>query len=203
MNQPSRNTRRPQRKALHPRRRWWPAAVTLAVIAVGAAVLVTATHTSTASHDARLTGRAAAPDGEFTTITGNATSVSAYRGQAVLLWFVTTFCGSCQAGTQAVTANIDQFTNHHVKVVELELADNLGGSGPDIASFAATNGKTSLTNPDWVLGTASQQLTTTYDPGSYLDIYYLIDPAGHVVYANSSPDATMNPLLDHVRALTT
>lgn len=171
------------------------------MIAAGVAVLVTATHASTASHDARLTGRAVAPDGEFTTLTGTPASVSAYRGQAVLLWFVTTFCGSCQAGTQAVAANIDQFANHHVKVVELELADNLGGAGPDIASFAAANAKTSLTNPNWIWGTASQQLTTTYDPGSYLDIYYLIDPAGHVVYANSSPDATMSPLLDHVRAL--
>ena len=202
MSQPSRRAPRPNRRSRRPTWRWGPAAVTAAAIALGAAVLVVATNTKTTARTNLVTDQAAAPDGQFTTIKGTTTSVRALRGQAILLWFVTTFCGSCQAGTQAVSANIDQFTHQHVKVVELELADNLGGSGPDIASFAAANAKTSLANPNWVWGTASQQLTTTYDPGSYLDIYYLIDPAGHVVYANSSPDATMSPLLGHVRALT-
>lgn len=112
-----------------------------------------------------------APNGPFTAIAGEPTSVRALRGQPVLLWFVTTFCGSCQVGTQPVTQQIGQFAAQHVKVVELELSDNLGGGGPDIATFARTNAQTSLTNRSWLWGTASQQLTSTYDPDNHLDIY--------------------------------
>jgi hypothetical protein len=123
------------------------------------------------------------------------------RGQPVLVWLVTTFCDSCAAGTQAMTQKIDEFAQHHVKVVELELADNLGGGGPDIATFGRRVAGKSFTHSAWLWGTAFQQLTSTYDPKSLLDVYYLLDARGRVIYINSSPEATMDALLARVTRL--
>jgi cytochrome oxidase Cu insertion factor (SCO1/SenC/PrrC family) len=49
---------------------------------------------------------ALASNGSFTTTSGANQTVSALRGQPTLLWFVTTWCSSCQAGTQAMTGQI-------------------------------------------------------------------------------------------------
>jgi hypothetical protein len=42
-------------------------------------------------------------------------------------------------------------------------------------------------------------MTTTYDPMSFLDIYYLIDAHGRIAYADSNPDSTMSALLNQVK----
>jgi hypothetical protein len=83
-------------------------------------------------------------------------------------------------------------------VVELELAGDLGQPGPAIADFAAQLAGTAYHNPDWTFGSASPALTSTYDPNGYLDTYYLLDVAGHAVYVNGSPSATMGQLLGEV-----
>jgi hypothetical protein len=44
----------------------------------------------------------------------------------------------------------------------------------------------------------NQSPLRAYDPNGYLDIYYLLDSAGHVAYFNGSPSATMGQLLDAV-----
>jgi thiol-disulfide isomerase/thioredoxin len=149
----------------------------------------------------RLAIGASAPTGSFTTINGQTRSIADLRGQPALVWFVTTFCDSCAAGTQAMATKIDQFAQHHVKVVELQLAGNLGGDGPDIAAFGRDIAGARFSHPAWLWGIASQQLTNTYDPKALLDLYYLIDAQGHIVYINGSPDATMDALLQHINTL--
>src|SRR5579875_2918711 len=109
-----------------------------------------------------------APDGTFTTISGQTERVASLRGQPTLLWFVTTWCDSCQAGTRTMSAQLDALRATGVRVVELELYQDLG---------------------------------QTYDPQSYLDIYYLLDEHGRIVYVNSSPSASMPELLAQARAL--
>ena len=86
-------------------------------------------------------------------------------------------------------------------MTELELADNLGGGGPNITSFGRQLVGKDFTNPTWLWGTASQRLTSAYDPKSYEDIYFLLDAKGHVVYINNSPASTLDGLLAHVNAL--
>lgn len=146
-----------------------------------------------------------APDGGFTTAAGKPGSVAALRGHPTLLWFVATWCSSCQAGTQVVAQNIARLQAQGVRVVELKLYRNLGGpnTGPeaDMTSFAHHYAGTAAANPNWTFGTASQQLTRRYDPRGYLDIYYLLDTGGHIRYANGSPASTMPDLLQHVTAL--
>ncbi len=186
-----------------PRRRWWGRATALVIVAVIAVVVGVALHRAGRPQSPHLAPTASAPDGEFTTITGQRTTIAALRGQPALIWFVTTFCSSCEAGTKTMAQHIHQFAQQRVKVVELKTADNLGGGGPDIATFGRQFAGAKFTHPDWVWGTASQALTTAYDPKGYLDVYYLLDAGGHIVYVNSAPDSTMDALLQHVVALRT
>jgi thiol-disulfide isomerase/thioredoxin len=142
-----------------------------------------------------------APQGVYTSVHGDTASVSSLRGTPMLVWFVATWCSSCQAGTQAMAQHIDQFSSHHVRVVELELAGDLGQPGPTIASFGQQFAGHEYTNSDWSWGVASSQMTATYDPHTYLDIYYLLNAQGKIVYINSSPGSTMGSLLQAVGAL--
>jgi cytochrome oxidase Cu insertion factor (SCO1/SenC/PrrC family) len=172
------------------------------VIAVAIGVGLTRNNASQPQSQ-RLSVGATAPDGSFTAINGQANTIASLRGQPALVWFVTTYCDSCAAGTQAMAGKIDQFAQHHVKVVQLELAGNLGGDGPDIATFGRQIAGDRFNDPNWIWGTASQSLTNSYDPKALLDVYYLLDTQGHVTYINGSPEATMGSLLEHVRALGT
>ena len=73
--------------------------------------------------------------------------------------------------------------------------DDLGQSGPSMASFVHTYAGQAASNPDWSFGQASAAATLRYDPRGYLDIYYLLNKSGQIVYMNSSPAATMGSLL--------
>lgn len=143
-----------------------------------------------------------APAGSFTTVTGAARTISSLRGQPTLVWFVATWCPSCQAGTQAMAANIAEFSRIHVRVVQLEDYADLGQPGPDMATFGRQLAGAAYQSPDWVFGVASSALTRAYNPQGYLDIYFLLDSAGHITYVNSAPGSTMSQLLARAGRLT-
>ena len=82
-----------------------------------------------------------------------------------------------------------------VRVDEVELYRDLGQSGPSIATFAKSLAGAEFTSSDWTFGVSSAGLTRSYDPQSYLDIYYLLNAKGQVAYVNSSPASTMPQLL--------
>ena len=95
-----------------------------------------------------------APDDTFTALSGTTESVASLRGQPTLLWLVTTWCSSCQAGTELLAQNIATLHADGVRVEEIELYRDLGQSGPSIASFARTFAAAQATNPDWAWGTS-------------------------------------------------
>lgn len=136
-----------------------------------------------------------APEGSFTTTSGQQLSVASLRGKPAVLWFVTTWCSSCQAGTQTMAQNVSHLQSDGVRVVEVELYGDLGQSGPSIASFGQQLAGKQYDNSDWTFATASSVMTRTYDPGSYLDIYYFLNAQGRIVYVNGSPSSTMPNLL--------
>ena len=194
-------------RARRPLRSWVVGAALLAVVIVAVAIYAGSQRASapaTASgSNAQASGtQQPAPDGNFTTLTGAPGSVAALRGRTTLLWFVTTWCSSCQAGTQAMRAQIPTLAARHVRVVELELSGDLGQPGPSMASFAAQLAGRLSHDPAWTFGTASAALTQTYDPNGYLDVYYLLTPSGRIAYVNTSPAATMTPLLNAVDKIT-
>ena len=94
-----------------------------------------------------------------------------------------------------------QLSANGVQVVELELYNNLGGQGPDIATFGRQYAGRAYSSPGWVWGTASQDMSLAYDPQGYLDIYYLVDAEGRIRYVNGSPAGTAGALLDAVKRL--
>jgi thiol-disulfide isomerase/thioredoxin len=212
MSKPARRQRHPTPPKATARRRTQPAARrgrpprvwigwgTGGAALVAAVAIIAAASTGATNNPATKATRVAAvaPDGSFTTTSGGERTVASLRGQPTLLWFVTTWCSSCQAGTQAMSSQIHSFAAHRVRVVELELADDLGQPGPAIAQFGAQLAGSAYHDPAWTFGTASAALTRTYDPAGYLDVYYLLDATGHVAYVNSSPGATMSQLLAEV-----
>jgi len=142
-----------------------------------------------------------APNGTFATLAGQTTDIASLRGEPTLLWFVSTWCSSCQAGTQSMAQNLEALRSDGVHVTEVELYQDLGQSGPSIGSFAKALAGTEYGNPDWTFGVSSAALTRRYDPQSYLDIYYLLNAKGRVTYVNSSPGSTMPQLLAAAKSL--
>lgn len=136
-----------------------------------------------------------APNGTFTTLGGTTTDVVSLRGQPTLIWFVTTWCSSCQYGTHVMAQDIAKLQAKGVRVEEVELYQDMGQAGTPIGAFAKSLAGAQSENPDWSFGVSSAQLTRTYDPKSYLDIYYLLNAEGKITYVNSSPGSTMPQLL--------
>ena len=200
---PAGNSRRRQnaRKVRTRQQRMAALAVGIGVLAIFGVVLGLhfSSTASSPSADRMGTSRAVgllAPEGPtFTTASGQRLNVGSLRGKPTLLWFVTTWCSSCQAGTQTMAENVSYLQSDGVRVVEVELYGDLGQSGPSIASFGQQLAGKQYDNPDWTFATASSVMTRTYDPGSYLDIYYFLNAQGRIVYVNGSPSSTMPNLL--------
>jgi thiol-disulfide isomerase/thioredoxin len=155
---------------------------------------------SSASSASPIVGRIA-PDGSFTTVSGQTMSVASLRGKPTLLWFVATWCPSCQTGTQALAESFPRLRARGVRVVEIELYQDLGQPGPDMPAFGRSLAGPLYGSPDWTFATSSEPLTRTYDPQDDLDIYYLLDAQGKVTYVNSSPESTMDQLLAHTEGI--
>jgi len=188
------------------RRRWGFGGAGLAVLVVAGVVLGlhyasrSATPAATAVAAIPATGQAA-PAGTFRTLAGQNVNVSSLKGQPTLVWFVSTWCSSCQAGTQTMAQNLAKLRADGVRVEEVELYADLGQSGPSMGTFAKALAGAQYGNPAWTFGVSSAGLTRTYDPQSYLDIYYLLNAKGQVAYVNSSPGSTMPQLLNAAKKL--
>jgi thiol-disulfide isomerase/thioredoxin len=189
-------------------RRWgWIAAVAVVVVIAGVVLGLHAASRPASSGSAPgsaagAPGSAAvpavgrqAPDGTFTTLAGRQVPVASLRGKPALLWFVSTWCSSCQAGTQVMARNLARLEADGVRVEEVELYQDLGQAGPPMGQFARALAGPAYGNADWTFGVSSAALTRAYDPQAYLDIYYLLNARGQVSYVNSSPGSTMPQLL--------
>jgi cytochrome oxidase Cu insertion factor (SCO1/SenC/PrrC family) len=198
-----RRGREAMRRAKVRRWRWIGIATATAVLVVAFAVIVATSHSRDGGrwHRTSVSVGQAAPDGNFTTVTGTNGTIAALRGHWTLVWLVTTWCTSCQAGTQLLASKISTFEGLKVHVIELELYRDLGQSGPSISSFATQFAGRAANNPDWTFGTASYKVTTTYDPSSQLEMYYLLDPSGQIRYVNAPLVSTLGALLQTISAL--
>lgn len=133
----------------------------------------------------------------FNSLSGKQMDLAAFKGEPVLLWLVTTWCSSCQAGTQQMANNILTLSKYNVKVLELENYNDFNQPGPSLQSFYnAYVGKQNFSN--WIFGTASEYLTTKYNPQSLLDIYYLISPTGKILDVGSAPSENIGNLLSEL-----
>jgi hypothetical protein len=143
-----------------------------------------------------------APSGSFTTVSGRTETIASLRGHKSLLWFVATWCPSCQTGAQAMTGQAARLSAAGVEVAEVEDYTDLGQPGPPMAGFARQFAGAAYHDRGWTFGTASQALTRGYNPQGYLDVYFLLGSSGRVAYINSAPASTMSQLLAHAGRLT-
>jgi thiol-disulfide isomerase/thioredoxin len=141
-----------------------------------------------------------APNYGFFLSNGSYVNLSAYKGHAVVLWFVATWCPTCAQGNEALNQSYQFFERHGIKVIELELYHDLGYQGPSIASFVRSYASDAYTNNTIIPALAGYNMTAAYDPKGYLDIYYLISANGTVIYINGSPASTLGQLEEAINS---
>ncbi|MGC8652184.1 MAG: redoxin domain-containing protein [Candidatus Micrarchaeia archaeon] len=135
-----------------------------------------------------------APNAEFFLSNGSLTSLSAYKGHMVSLWFVATWCSGCAQGNEVLNSSYSSLGQKGVKVIELELYNDLGYSGPPIAEFVSSYAPAAYSGGAVTPAYASYNMALTYDPKGYLDIYYLLSPGGKILYTNSPLATTLSQL---------
>ena len=100
---------------------------------------------------------------------------------------------------------LSAFAAARTRVLALGLYGAFDNGGPglnELASFGRTYATSAFSDPTWTWALASLRLTTAYDPEGVPDEYFLLDPAGRVVYAGATPVSTISTLLDHLDSLT-
>lgn len=136
-----------------------------------------------------------APTVPYATAGGRTLSTAQLKGHRTMLWLLSTWCGSCAAGLQAMADKADQLEKAGLRVVVLRNYQNGGYPGPDIRSFVDRVAPKLLKEPGWTFGEASPQLDYAYNRKHYPDIYFLIDASGRVQAVDGAPAATMDKIL--------
>lgn len=141
-----------------------------------------------------------APEAPFTTVDGSTHSTSELKGSPTLLWLLSTWCGSCAAGLDALSQHTDEIAKTDLRVVVLRNYQNGGYPGADIAQFVSRVLPRLKVPERWMLGQASAGLDRAYNGKHYPDIYFLIDRQGRVRQVGGAPSATMDRILRFARS---
>jgi hypothetical protein len=140
--------------------------------------------------------------GALTLVDGKDTTLAAFRGEPVLVWFVENGCASCAASIPAVAKHLSEFSDARTRVLVLGVYGAFGqgkAARAQLASFGHRAAGAAFADAAWNWGVASAALTTEYDPGGVPDEYFLLDRAGRTVYQGSAPVSTMGALLAHLK----
>lgn len=123
-----------------------------------------------------------APNFRITFVNGS-TSHSLYdlRGRPVLVWFVATWCTSCQQGAQMLASKYySELESKGVTILTIELYNDLDQNGPNLTQFA-NQYSGGLSEQGWFYGYSNQTTTYTFDPKAALDVYYALNAQGIIV----------------------
>ncbi len=173
--------------------------VLVAVVVAAIALRAVASNANTAAPGFPEVGTYA-PNVGFYTLNGSPASLSAYKGHMIVVWFVATWCSGCAQGNAILNSSYAFFNQKGVKIIEVELYNDLGYSGPAIDNFVSDYAPAAYAKGVLVPMYSSYNTTLTYDPKGYLDIYYLLSPSGKILYANSPLAATLPQLAAAINA---
>ncbi len=169
--------------------------VAVGIVVIAAVLLFMQSNQNIGSKNTKnITVGSKAPDYNFLLDNGSYANLSRYKGHTTLLWFVATWCSTCAQGNQAVNQNYQFFKSHGIKIVELEMYNDLGYPGPAITNFVSSYAPNAYSNNTLIPALSGYNMTARYDPNGYLDIYYLISSNGTVLYINGSPASTLGQL---------
>jgi thiol-disulfide isomerase/thioredoxin len=130
-----------------------------------------------------------APPFTYHLLNGQRLTQRALRGHPYILWTVASWCPSCQTGSDVIASHIDFLRAHGVRVVEMQVANDLGQPGPGLQKFQkAVGSKGNASNWYWGVLTSAQTLALV--PKGAMDVYYLVDAHSKIVAVNGSPAAT-------------
>lgn len=124
---------------------------------------------------------------------GDTLSSDDLRGHAYMLWLMATWCSSCQGGTNVIAQHISQLRTRNVRVLQFEVANDLGYPGPPVSAFKQAAGPAGK-SPNWFWGELSEEQMQILDPKGYPDVYYLVDSKGTIVHIDGAPAATWNAI---------
>jgi thiol-disulfide isomerase/thioredoxin len=111
----------------------------------------------------------------------SSSSLYSFHGRPILLWFVTTWCSSCQDGAKMLSSQYyGELNGKGVVIITIELYNNLGQNGLSLSEFAQNYGGGS-NKPNWYYGYSNQTTTYTFDPEAALDVYFAINSKGVIV----------------------
>ena len=132
-----------------------------------------------------------APNFSYHQLNGKFVGQRELRGHPYIVWLVASWCSSCKTGSLVVADHIAMLKQRGIRIVELQLANDLGAPGPGLPTFQSAVGKRAQT-PGWYWGVATEQQTLVLDPKGYADVYYLVNRHGMVVGINGNPSASWN-----------
>jgi thiol-disulfide isomerase/thioredoxin len=135
-----------------------------------------------------------APDVPLFLTNGTTIQLSKIYGRPVLLWFITTWCPSCQQGAiELYSTYYSKLASKGVIIITVESYNNLGYQGPSISDFQSIYAKGGGKN--WLFATSTEQATGIYNPDSYLDLYFLIDKSGNVVQSGTNLPQALSQII--------
>jgi len=122
-----------------------------------------------------------APDFNIYLIDGSKARLSDFFGRPILLWFVTTWCPSCQIGAKLLSSYYSSLHSKGIIIITILLYNNMGIEGPNLREFAINYA--GGFKEGWLFGESDESTTKIYNPNNYLDILYLINRNGIIIYA--------------------
>jgi copper chaperone CopZ len=146
---------------------WLSGCVNQARDASNAQNVTTGSATSASSSPESLSSGSIAPDFSYQLIDGRSLSAAQLHGHPYILWLMATWCSSCEGGATAIAQHISELRAHGIRIVQLEVADNLGAQGPSMQTFRAGVGPAGKSS-NWYWGQATAAQMPVLDPNSYL-----------------------------------
>jgi thiol-disulfide isomerase/thioredoxin len=135
-----------------------------------------------------------APAFSFTDLSGVTHTLSSYQGHPVFLWWIATWCPHCTQDTQVLAQ--DYYSRFHaegITILEIQLYNNLGESGPSLSTFAQDNGYRGQVG--WTFGTSDPTATGQYDAQAVTDVYYLLNSQGVILTQGAGAGGAFPSLL--------
>ena len=113
-----------------------------------------------------------------------------------MLWFLSTWCSTCIQALKALEEKRLQLEASGMQIVVLKNYQNGGYPGPEIHDFFNQYGASLSDTSNWMIGNATAEMGTTYNPRRYPDVYFLIDETGMVVAVEGAPAVTLDTIMN-------